>query len=222
MQVKEDTSILEDLLDGRSEDFKERVLTVVAKMGLGVNDPAFLFAVALGQLEILLKDSPQSMSRLFNVWTSELRKTLDLAETVLVQQQKEAIAKAAAELIQRHEDIESRRLWRSIVPAAGIVLGAAGLGFVAGVTVPPYLQGGLVDKPVQLTRDQVDALDWAMSKEGERARDLMKWNAGYLDGCEEQAKALGVQLSWGVREAQSGFCVLWVQPPSKRSWVEAE
>jgi hypothetical protein len=40
----------------------------------------------------------------------------------------------------------------------------------------------------------------------------MEWNAGYLEGCEAQARDLGVKLNWGASEAQSGFCVLWVQP----------
>ena len=214
------SSILEELLENRSEEFKERVLIVVARLNLGVDDPAFLFAVALGQLEVLLEDSPKSMARLFKAWTSELRKTLDLAETVLVAEQKEAIAKAATSLIRRHEQVESSRLWRSIVPAAGIVCVALGLGFLAGVTVPPYLQGGFVGEPVRLTLSQATALDWAMSAEGQFAQQLMEWNAGYLDDCEEQAAALGVELNLGMRRASSGFCVLWVQPPQKRSWSQ--
>lgn len=218
-------SVLEDLLADRSDEFRARVLNTVVRLNLGANDPSFLFAVALGQLEVLLEDSPASMSRLFNGWTAELRKTLDLAETTLIQQQKGAIAQAAKELIKRQERVESRRFFTAIVPAAGILLGALGLGVLAGITVPPYLQGGFApDSPVRLTREQAEALAWASGKEGKFARKMMAWNAGYLNdlSCLEQAKALGVQLTMGTRTARSGFCVVWVQPPGQRKFVEGE
>ena len=65
--------------------------------------------------------------------------------------------------------------------------------------------------------DEAQALQWAMSQEGRLARNLMKWNQGWLnDGkCEELASDLGIKLTLNGKLAQNGFCVLWVKPPQQ-------
>jgi hypothetical protein len=59
-----------------------------------------------------------------------------------------------------------------------------------------------------------------MSKEGKFARNLLKWNAGSLDGlnCLKDAQDLPVTLKVQGRAAESGFCLLWVVPPENRSF----
>ena len=111
---------------------------------------------------------------------------------------------------------------RSLIPAGAILLSTFCLGMFAGITVPPWVQGKLGggystafhDK---LTYDQVSALNWAMSKEGKYARQIMKWNEGYLGGnCEEDVQQLGVTLTYGTQKRDNGFCVVWVRPPNQR------
>ncbi len=76
-------------------------------------------------------------------------------------------------------------------------------------------------QPRRLTLEQVETLRWAESQEGQLARNVIKWNAGLLDNldCLNDVKHLNVTLKVQGREAQSGFCVLWTQPPSQRRFV---
>ncbi len=69
----------------------------------------------------------------------------------------------------------------------------------------------------KLTQDQVDALNWAMSKEVGYARKIMEWNKGYLGSkCEQDVQELGVKLTYGTQERSNGFCVVGVKPPGQR------
>ena len=69
--------------------------------------------------------------------------------------------------------------------------------------------------PRQLTLREALALDWALSKEGQYARQFMKWNQTLLGGkdrrvCSSEVSRLGVTLTLEGREAVNGFCTLWV------------
>ncbi|NEN95189.1 MAG: hypothetical protein F6K50_06495, partial [Moorea sp. SIO3I7] len=74
----------------------------------------------------------------------------------------------------------------------------------------------------QLTLDEADTLNWAISKEGKLARNITKWNAGYLDNleCQKDAIEAGIRLNFGGKKATSGYCLLWVAPPSQRKYIE--
>ncbi|MGB3204756.1 MAG: DUF6753 family protein, partial [Crinalium sp.] len=75
---------------------------------------------------------------------------------------------------------------------------------------------------------QFEALKWAESKDGQYAKDFMKWNASLLEGnpgnrdCEQEAKRMGVTLEIQGRKASSGFCVLWTEPSKSRKFVQAK
>jgi hypothetical protein len=121
--------------------------------------------------------------------------------------------------VKKAEQQEARRLFTSIVPAAGLVIAILGLGVILGMSIPPWLGGGL-SQPQRLTMNQLEALHWAESKEGKFARNLMKWNAGYLDNfeCHKDVQSLKVTLTQGNRKASSGFCILWTVPPNERKF----
>ncbi|MEB3181657.1 MAG: DUF6753 family protein [Nostocaceae cyanobacterium] len=160
-------------------------------MGIVANDPIFLLLISTGRLEVMLQETPEALERLFKAWTAEIRQNYDLVEHSLIERQKLAIAQAASDLILNAEQQEARRFWGSLVPAAGVLLAVWGIGFLAGVTVPPWLQGGYVGQ-VKLTVSQAAMLQWAQSEEGVFARNIMIWNNGYLNNreCEKDAKRL--------------------------------
>ena len=97
---------------------------------------------------------------------------------------------------------------------------AIGIGFLLGLTLPPWLQGGYSPQSKPLTVTEAEVLQWGMSNEGKFARNLLKWNAGSLDGlnCLQDAQDLPVTLKVQGRSAESGFCLLWVVPPGQRSF----
>ncbi|AFZ22064.1 DUF6753 family protein [Allocoleopsis franciscana] len=212
---------LEVALQGKSEEFKRRVMDFVNVTGYEPDDPIFIFLVATGRLEVMLEEAPNALDRLFKHWNTQITKTFELVDHALIERQKLAIAQAAGDIIRQAERQEARRFFSSLIPAAGVLLSVLGLGFVMGVTVPPYLQGGYTTE-VKLTAEQVDALRWASSKEGKFARNLMRWNGGYLDNleCTQDIKRLNIRLNLGSRSATSGFCTIWVTPPEQRKYAD--
>jgi len=219
-------SRLDAALEGYGDEFKGKVLDIVTKTGLEPDDPLFLVLAATGRLEVLLEDAPDTLGQLFKNWSRELARNLELVESATVERQKAAIAKAAGELISRAEKQEAERLFTSIFPAAGLVLSILGLGFILGMSVPPWLQGvwggGYVESNTSLTFNQLQALRWAESGEGKFARNLMRWNTGYLDTkeCLKDPQRLKVILNLNGRKAYSGFCVVWTVPPNERKFEQ--
>ncbi|NEQ19144.1 MAG: hypothetical protein F6K28_04435 [Microcoleus sp. SIO2G3] len=123
------------------------------------------------------------------------------------------------DLIRQAERKEARRFFTSLIPAMAVLLSCVGIGVLLGMTVPPWMGGGLTN-PRRLTVEEAEALRWAQSKEGKFARNLMKWNSGSLDNldCTQDVKRLGVTLEVAGRPATTGFCTIWVQPPNKRQF----
>ncbi len=209
------SSLLEKLLEGRSEEFKRKVFQLVAQTGYSEGDPLFVILLATGTLQTLLNEKPVEIDEMFNRWFNSITKSMDLVEKEIVERQKEAIAKAAGDLIRKAERIEASRFFTSILPGAMAVGVVLVVGFVAGITVPPVLKGGYVAGE-KLTADEVETLRWANSDEGKYARQLMSWNADYLKVCNQDVDSLPVKLKMGQREAKKGFCLLWIKPPNQR------
>jgi hypothetical protein len=176
--------------------------------------------VAVGQLQFLLEQSPKDLRLLFEQWSEQLYDKLKDTERVAVKSQQAAISAAVRSLLQKTEWEQQTRWFTAVVPAAGLLVGALGVGILLGMAVPVWLQGGYVGPSRRLTVAQTEALQWAMSQEGKLARNLMRWNAGMLDSleCLEDAKRLKVTLKVQGRSAKSGFCVLWVVPPTQRQF----
>ena len=209
------SSLLEKLLDGRSEEFKRKVFQLVAQTGYSEGDPLFVILLATGTLQTLLNEKPVEIDEMFNRWFNSITKSMDLVEKEIVERQKEAIAKAAGDLIQKAERQEASRFFTSILPGAIAVSVVLIVGFVAGITVPPVLKGGYVAGE-KLTAEDVETLRWANSNDGKYARQLMSWNADYLKVCARDVVEIPVKLQMGQREAKKGFCLLWIKPPEER------
>jgi hypothetical protein len=209
------TSLLEKLLEGRSEEFKRKVFQLVSQTGYSEGDPLFVILLATGTLQTLLNEKPVEIDEMFNRWSGGITKSMSLVEKEIIERQKTAITEAAGDLIKKAERQESTRFFKSILPGAIAASVVLVVGFVAGMTVPPALKGGYVAGQ-NLTADDVDALRWVNSGEGKYARQLMEWNADYLKVCDQDAAKMPIKLQMGQREAKKGFCLLWVKPPKER------
>ena len=218
---------LAEALKGKSEEFKKQVLSFAVSCGLSQDDPLFLILVATGQLETMLKDAPEVLQLLFETWNQDLARNLQKVEKVAVERQKVAIDRAAHALIRKAQFTESRKLLTSVLPAGLLLFFILGVGAIMGILTPPWIAGMLSGgyTKVQsntLTWDELEAMKWAMSREGKFARSLIDWNRGYLENgeCIKDAQRLGVILSQYGRKAKSGHCVIWATPPTKRRFVE--
>ena len=64
-ELGEAGSLLDQLLVGRSAEFKARVYELVVRYQWDVNDPSFAILVATGQMELLLAEFPEQFEDLF-------------------------------------------------------------------------------------------------------------------------------------------------------------
>ncbi len=202
------STLLEKLLSGRSEEFKRKVFQLVSQTGYSEGDPLFVILLATGTLQTLLNEKPVEIDEMFNRWTKTVTKSMDSVEQEIIERQKLAITQAAGDLIRKAERQESTRFFKSILPGAIAASVVLVVGFVAGSTIPPALKGGYVVGQ-NLTADDVEALRWANSKEGQYARQLISWNADYLEVCDQDAAKMPIKLQMGQREAKGGFCANW-------------
>ena len=219
--------LLAEALEGKSEAFKRRVMDFALSCGLSQDDPLFLVLVATGQLEAMLEDAPDTLQLLFKNWNRDLARNLELVEQVTVERQKVAIDRAAHALIHKAQLAEGKKILTAVFPAAILLFFTLGIGFIMGMSVPPWITGilgrGYTDvQSTSLTWDELEAMKWAMSKEGKLARNLIDWNRGYLENgqCLKDVQRLGVVLSQYGRKAKSGHCLIWAAPPQKRKFVE--
>lgn len=67
------TELLDRVLEGKSAEVKARVLDLIVRMGIDPEDEFFLIFIALGQLQVLIEDSPQEWQALFTSFKEELR-----------------------------------------------------------------------------------------------------------------------------------------------------
>ena len=66
------TQWLDQALEGKPPEIKARVLEIILKMGIDPENEFFVIFVALGQLQVLIEDSPNEWKHLFEKFQEEL------------------------------------------------------------------------------------------------------------------------------------------------------
>ena len=67
------------VLEGKSDEFKLVVYELAAQINWDDNDPAFLIAIATGQLEVLIKQYPAQITQAMEVASKQLGRALATA-----------------------------------------------------------------------------------------------------------------------------------------------
>lgn len=216
----QEDGFLERLLEDKDDAYRARILHLVLSTGIDPTDPVFLLLVATGRLEVMLEDAPKSLEKLLKTWASEFWRTVELTESVVVERQKEAIARAAMALVEDAPKPESNLAsshskWLNPIP---LVFATAVAALIGGGLGGQF--SGVSNVPTTLKVQDAELLKWAKSKEGRLAQNLVEWNADYLKNrrCTKEVQDLGVELTVGDRIATSGYCVLWIVPPGKREF----
>ncbi|MDF5718868.1 MAG: hypothetical protein PUP93_34635 [Rhizonema sp. NSF051] len=204
---------LNTVLEGLSDPHRQKVNDLVRIARINPKDPLFLILSSLGKYEILMEEIPDKLETVVKTWTVEIDNKLDKASSVaLVQrhsaicasQQRFAIAKAAEALLKTGEQQKSIKVFGSVLPFAVLLPGIFGVCLLIGSIIPAWKGGGLTD-PVRLTFEEKEALSWAKSKDGQFARQFMRWNDFDMNLCRQEPERL------------KGRCVLWVVPYDKRA-----
>ncbi|MEO0374133.1 MAG: DUF6753 family protein [Cyanobacteria bacterium P01_A01_bin.17] len=91
-------SLLDRVLSGLDDHQKARVLELVVRLGIEQDDPLWLIAIAIGQLQVMVEDAPQGWQELFvtfqvelNQWTATHLETLQV-----IAEESESVARLAA------------------------------------------------------------------------------------------------------------------------------
>lgn len=190
-------STLDATLAGQSDHFKQKVLDVVRRSGINPKDPLFLVLSSLGKFEVLMEDIPGKLNTVVEGWTTEIDDKLDKASSVAIVQQKSAIAKAVSTLLSKAEQKKSRSVFNPLITTGLVLSGVFGIVMLTGNIIFLWRGRGLTE-PVRLTVEEQEILNWAKSKDGEFARQIMKWNDFDLSVC----RAKKAQLK--------GRCMVWV------------
>jgi hypothetical protein len=197
-----DLTLLDQVLQDKNDWEKQKILQWVYKTQTPPNDPLFLIMLALGNQQFLLEQAPKNLNQLFDDqyerFIEIIDRTLKESERAALISQRAAIAAAVSALLKKTDWEQRSRILGAILPAAGILVAAIGVGILLGMTVPLWLQGGYAaDKPRQLTVAEVEDLRWLKSADGKLAKNLIRWNSGMLDNlnCLEDVERLNVTLS---------------------------
>jgi hypothetical protein len=218
--------LLEQVLCEYTPAEQVKMMLWVWKLRVPPNDPLFLILLALGKYQFLLEQAPKELNGVFDDQYERLVRTiseiLNNSSRGAVKSQQAAIAAAANTLLskaQLKQQFLSNSIFTSWLPASGMLTAALGIGVLLGLSVPYWLGGGYVKD--KLTVAQVQDLDWAQSYQGKLAKNLVVWNAQSLKdwNCLDDVRKLQVTLKIQGKSAKGGYCVLWVVPPTERSFV---
>lgn len=70
--LEEKTQWLDKALQGQPDDVRARVLEIILKYGIDPENEFFMIFVAIGQLQVLIEESPQDWQELFSSFKAEL------------------------------------------------------------------------------------------------------------------------------------------------------
>lgn len=221
-------TVLDHFLKDKDSSYRLKVWEIISQFNIPHDDPVFVMLASCGRLEILLERSPKELNAMFQLWEQQITESLDLKQRAAVKVTQAAIAMSVQDLIRKAEWEKATQSWPALIKAGSLLLLAAGAGALFGFGMFAWRQSRVeyVGAARQLTVTEASALQWAMSKEGKFAKDLLTWNqyqfsrnGGQLQ-CVRDAQALNVTLRVEGRDATDGFCTVWVKPPQDRRFKQ--
>ncbi|KAB8333823.1 hypothetical protein SD80_011185 [Scytonema tolypothrichoides VB-61278] len=196
--------VVEKVVATYTEEKKAEVIDWILKLGIRPDDPLFNLYAELGTTQFALQQLPGRLDSLVVGWTDIVDDKLNTASNVAIQQQKNAIAQAALELVKTTKQDASEGLpqlaqlgvsnWRlaQVASVLGFVLA---LGTVIGVFTYKTVAGSVTSVPVAssaaLQPEDKKLLDWLKSNEGKVARNIYVKNAAIIKTCRQQKKYHG-------------------------------
>ncbi len=216
----------DEYLDQFDEEMQVRILRTLADSGVKKNDPIFTSLLYITGVKETLERGPGEMRQVVDYGMRQFLDAMEDAKQVAAMTTEKRIASAVDALLQKTNESKNRVTIQSLIWAGVSLLSMFVIGWASCNWYRGSRQSQVVldpSEPRKLTQEEARSLDWAMSPEGRKARQIVEWNEGLIGGeCEEDARAFNVTIQIGRRRATSGYCVLWVQPPDKRTFEPIE
>jgi hypothetical protein len=214
-------SLMQQLLEQHDADVQARILQIVNHLNLDENDPVFLLMLSISTVQALVEVAPNELKQTYQYCHQQLLSDLDKYEKAASRGVEAKIAQMAEEIVRKAGASKSLVTLKSVVLAALASSLVLGLGILSGAALSERKYQADPAGRRLLTTEQIDALEWAMSKPGRYARQFLHWNDSVLNGeCRAQVKGLNVTLQYGSRIAIDGFCFVWVVSPEKRRFAK--
>ncbi|PMB50718.1 hypothetical protein CEN40_01180 [Fischerella thermalis CCMEE 5205] len=190
--------VVEKVVATYTEEKKAEVTDWILKLGIRPDDPLFNLYAELGTTQFALQQLPGRLDSLVVGWTDMVDQKLNDASTVAVQQQKNAIAQAAKELVKMTKQDAGASLlqlgvsnWR-LAQVAGVLGFVLALGTAIGVfTHMTVVSSASSTYAAALQPQDKKLLEWAKSDEGKVARHIYSKNAAIIKTCRQQKKFTG-------------------------------
>jgi hypothetical protein len=207
---------MNQLLEKLDPAMQAEVLGIVKASGFSEQDPIFALLLATSTLQVLVLQAPQALRQSYEHCHGQVLSQLKDYEKTAAQGIQNHLSASVKDLIRQANLKTKEPTWKAIVIISAATLAVFAVGCLAGWAWEGRQQA-IARSQGKLTLAEEQALDWAMSEEGQYAQNLIHWNDSLQDGsCQVQVKNLGVTLQYGKAIARSGFCFAWVKPPSKR------
>ncbi|MEO1375899.1 MAG: DUF6753 family protein [Cyanobacteria bacterium J06635_10] len=191
----------EDLLQGYSEEEKERINELVGQLGISPDDPMFQIMATLGKYEAKVDEVLAAFDGMSAAWSIMLDSKLSgfsdatkaTSQAWVNQAIREAMldlpkAKGIASNINKGA-ISLQPMWAAAIVGGILALGAfigSGIGFSAYSTIVG--SGGSISP--RLTPEEVKLVEWLKSDEGKLASEVVRKNMKEIESCQKHSSKL--------------------------------
>ena len=205
----------EDLLQGYSEEEKDRINELVGQLGISPDDPMFQIMATLGKYEAKVDEVLAAFDGMSAAWSIMLDSKLALlAETNKTTTRAwvfQAIREAMSDLPSTKDTgfstdkggISLQPTWAAAIVGGTLALGAfigGGIGFSAYSNI--VSNGGSISP--RLTPEEVKLVEWLKSDEGKLAHDIVRKNMKEIKSCQNHSSKL------------NGNCLIQIPRRSKK------
>lgn len=217
---------LAKMFQDQEPEFVAKVQTLVNDFGIRSDDPLFSILISTSTLKILLEDAPKQLKATHDYCSKEILENLSAYEAAAAKGTEKRIATAVDKLIAKTQVAKARLTVQTALPVGLIFLITLAMGVMGGLVYARW-QANQIEQdpsgPRLLTLEEANALNWALSAEGQLAQKIMSWNDNLANReCEQEIEELGIVYRLGTKQAVSGFCTVWVAPPSDRRFVKTK
>lgn len=227
--IEQNQKALNHLLDGEPEEARQWVHSFLTQSGSALEDPFCSQIAANAYLAYVIRNKPDEIRSAFEIAESNMFKRIgtefdskrESYQQALSAEVEARISRTAERLIAERLGSPSASEDKSVpglkiathkLAASAIVASSGIIGLVLGLFISSFLSS---KNPITPTATDNHLLNWAKSKQGEFARQLIEWNGDRLVSrkCETETQRNGITLAIRGIQATRGVCAVFVRDP---------
>ncbi|NEO52563.1 MAG: hypothetical protein F6K54_05445 [Okeania sp. SIO3B5] len=230
--IEQNQKALNHLLDGEPEEARQWVHSFLTQSGSALEDPFCSQIAANAYLAYVIRNKPDEIRSAFEIAESNMFKRIgtefdskrESYQQALSAEVEARISRMAERLIAERFDspsetedkedksVQGLKTATHKLAHSAIVASSGIIGLVLGLFISSFLGS---KNPISPTAADNHLLNWAKSKQGEFARQLIEWNGDRLVSlkCEAEAQRDAITLAIRGVQATRGVCAVFVRDP---------